>query len=661
MKKGTCLLGLGLILITCCTLHATILPGAAGNTNDPVPQEHGSFVQDTPDIALTWEPTGGANNANNQWEIYNDWPNAGTDGIVYQLGNTSTTYKVTFTPNTRYNIVLNSIDLNVWSGGGSTSVNWDVTGSVSGTLGSGVFTTPDAGVVTHDINITGSDAETLTLSLQQTSGLAAYLGMDNLNFSQVQDLPDGSVEYISPEDGAVEIPLATSLVWNVATSGDVAGYYIYLGTSLDQMVRKNSTMLAKETSSFPVNLESDNTYYWQIEQAMFNDSNGIYPAGDPNNYTVSPWSFSTIKSRVIFDPAYPQESRVLMGETATFSVVAQDPLGGTINYQWYYDSDPATPDDGVALSESSKYSGTTSDTLDVKDAQLADQGTYYCSGINASSYAKYSGSARLIINRKLAHWDFNAASYDNTYYADLSGNGNDATVSGLPVFTDGIVDNDMKTDPVLNGAVLISDDPNGCGDVGPFNPSEDTGRFSISAWVQHQEQSDDVNWNMIASKRDGWSTLSQSYWQFMTTSTGSVKMQSKDLSTVETATGLIGENQWNHVVVTFDGSSAIIYVDGMKEASGDFILAEGADATFRIGRNDQEIERFEGAIDDMQVFNYALSAEDVVDLFYAETGTTKCIYGNPIGDLDNDCKVDLHDLSILAGSWLDSGHYPVRP
>ena len=657
MKKGTCLLSLGLFLITCCSLQATILPGADGNTNDSVPQDHGSFAQDTPEIALTWEPTGGGNNANNQWEIYRDWPNAGTDGIVYQLGSSSIVYKVIFTPNAKYNVVINSLDLNVWSGGGSTDVSWDVTGSVSGQLGSGVFTTADASAVTHNINLAGSKAEVLTLSLQQTSGLEAYLGMDNLNFSQVQDLPEGSIEYSSPVDGAVEVPLAASLVWDTATAEGVAGYYVYLGTSLDQMNRQNSTMLAKGTGSFAVNLEADNTYYWQIEQAMYNGTNGIYSAGDPNNYTVSPWQFSTVKSKVIFDPAYPVDSRVKAGETVVFTTDAEDPLGGTIAYQWYYDSDPTTPYDGVALSDSSKYSGTATATLTIYDAQVSDHGAYYCSGINASNYAKNSVSANLVIKRMIAHWTFDSADLVNGKYVDIVG-GNDATAEGKTVFADGIVDNDMVTDPVLGGAIFISDDPNGCGDVGPFNPSEETGRFSLSAWVQHQEQSDDVAWNMIASKRDGWSSLSQSYWQFMTTNTGTVKMQSKDLSTIETARGLIVEGQWHHVVVTFDGSSSVIYVDGMEAASGGFIPAEGADATFRIGRNDQAIERFEGAIDDMQVFNYDLSAEDVVDLFYAETGTSKCIYGNPTGDLDGDCKVDLLDLSMLAGTWLDSGYYP---
>ena len=185
MKKGISLLSLGLILTTCCSLHAAILTGASGTTNEPVPQDHGSFTQDTPGIALNWAPTGGGNNANNQWEIYNGWPNGGTDGTVYQLGENSVTYMVTFLPNAGFNVVLNSIDLNVWSGGGGTSVNWDVTGSVSGQLGSGTFTTPDASAVTHDINIAGRNAEKLTLSLQQTSGLEAYLGMDNLNFNQI--------------------------------------------------------------------------------------------------------------------------------------------------------------------------------------------------------------------------------------------------------------------------------------------------------------------------------------------------------------------------------------------------------------------------------------------------------------------------------------------
>jgi hypothetical protein len=141
-------------------------------------------VQDTPHIALTWAPTGGAVNSRNQWEQYNGWPGGGDGGAVYQVDSVIE-HTIAFTPEAGYGVVLTSLDLNVWSGGGDTNVNWAVTGSLSGLLGSGIFNTPDGSVVTHSINLVGNGSETLTLSLQQTSGNDSYLAMDNLTFSEV--------------------------------------------------------------------------------------------------------------------------------------------------------------------------------------------------------------------------------------------------------------------------------------------------------------------------------------------------------------------------------------------------------------------------------------------------------------------------------------------
>ena len=487
------------------------------------------------------------------------------------------------------------------------------------------------------------------IDITANNGSADLLGLAEI---ELLERPlDGSAEYVSPTEAAIEVSEDAMLEWTTGDNSDIAGHYVYLGESPDQMALVTPVALDAATTSFDPDLNTDATYYWQVEEALM-DNGALRSAGDPNNIMGRVRYFTTLTSVVVFNPEYPVNTIAGPGESATFTVKATDPLEGTIEYQWYFNDKP--------LVEGDKYQGIDSDTLVILDVQESDEGDYFCSAVNASGNVSYSNEAKLFIKKTLAHWTFDSTDLVNGQYVDLVGE-NNATVEGLTVFSDGIVDYDMVTDPVSDGAILISDDPNGCAAAGTFNPGEETGRFSISAWVNYQEQTTDVSWNIIASKRDGWNTLDESYWQFLTTSTGSVKMQSKGLTVVETDTGLIDENQWHHVVVTFDGSYAKIYVDGMEEASGGFILADGPDATFRIGRNDQVIERFEGAIDDMLVYNYDLSAENVVDLFYAETGTPKCIYGSPSGDFDGNCVVDLFDFATVAGSWLDHGYYPVQP
>ncbi len=170
----------------------TVLDGLTGTTNDPVPADHGSNATNTPHIALTWTPTGGGNNSNNQWELYNNWPNGGTGGMVYQMDSSPDdaykTHSIIFTPESRYNVRVNNIKINVWSGGGNSNVNWTLTGTVSGLLGSGIFATPNGTAVTHQINLEGFGSETITLALDQSSGKGTYIAIDDLSFSEIRPI-----------------------------------------------------------------------------------------------------------------------------------------------------------------------------------------------------------------------------------------------------------------------------------------------------------------------------------------------------------------------------------------------------------------------------------------------------------------------------------------
>ncbi len=170
---------------------SSVIAGATGlATNAAIPADHGSNMANTPHISLAWSPTGGSNNANNQWESYSSWPGGGDGGLVYQMGSVPVdeykSFEIVFTPEAGYNVQLACLSLNVWSGGGNTDVNWTVSGATSGELGSGVFNTPDGAVREHEINVSGVSSEALTLTLTQTSGDGTYLAMDDLVFGEIE-------------------------------------------------------------------------------------------------------------------------------------------------------------------------------------------------------------------------------------------------------------------------------------------------------------------------------------------------------------------------------------------------------------------------------------------------------------------------------------------
>ena len=98
----------------------------------------------------------------------------------------------------------------------------------------------------------------------------------------------------------------------------------------------------------------------------------------------------------------------------------------------------------------------------------------------------------------------------------------------------------------------------------------------------------------------------------------------------------LSANQWYHVVATFDGTNFIAYVNGSNVYSDTRTLNTGT-GTFRIGgvpwNNSGEF--FSGKIDQVRIFNKALSSSEVTTLYgetYASsTKSTTDIFGDGSG------------------------------
>ncbi|MHC4581558.1 MAG: LamG domain-containing protein, partial [Planctomycetota bacterium] len=78
---------------------------------------------------------------------------------------------------------------------------------------------------------------------------------------------------------------------------------------------------------------------------------------------------------------------------------------------------------------------------------------------------------------------------------------------------------------------------------------------------------------------------------------------------------------WHHLVGAYDGRALRLYVDGaLKTTTPDAgcIIATN-DFNLNIARNSDRTERFyDGAIDDVRIYNYALSESDIKALYSGE-------------------------------------------
>ena len=107
--------------------------------------------------------------------------------------------------------------------------------------------------------------------------------------------------------------------------------------------------------------------------------------------------------------------------------------------------------------------------------------------------------------------------------------------------------------------------------------------------------------------------------------TGSYSMHIRDDNTIRfelegtgynPTTKAITNNQWNHVLTTYDGVTMRVYIDGVEVGSG------GAGPASRTGNNNNTwighlpgYGWFNGTIDEAMIFNRSLSAEEVKELY----------------------------------------------
>jgi hypothetical protein len=79
----------------------------------------------------------------------------------------------------------------------------------------------------------------------------------------------------------------------------------------------------------------------------------------------------------------------------------------------------------------------------------------------------------------------------------------------------------------------------------------------------------------------------------------------------------VAANEWHYVAAVYDGQKMCLYVDGKIDACKDFKGGIGRnDFEVLIGENAEQTGRFFGGIiDDVRVYNYALTADKIQNLY----------------------------------------------
>jgi hypothetical protein len=125
------------------------------------------------------------------------------------------------------------------------------------------------------------------------------------------------------------------------------------------------------------------------------------------------------------------------------------------------------------------------------------------------------------------------------------------------------------------------------------------------------------------------------------------------------AAGALALNQWQMFTVTMtETGQATIYKNGLPVATGTVQTPNVIARTNSwIGRSAWSGDQYyNGGLDEVRIYNYALTADEVADLYVADSGPY-CRW-KPTYDINDDCEVTLADFALIAAEWLECGIYP---
>ena len=273
-------------------------------------------------------------------------------------------------------------------------------------------------------------------------------------------------------------------------------------------------------------------------------------------------------------------------------------------------------------------------------------------------------------NGLVGYWPFNGNANDE------SGNGNNGSYTGSSC-------NVCGSSSVTAPPILTSDRFNNSDSAFQFSDQLDlisianssslqlTSPYTISLWLNPSTYNlGTFGWGVIVAK---WGEVSSASYQLRISDTGKLIYDTHDGSntTSLTSNSSIQLNSWTFVVIRQINSSVSISINGITDISNPNMLIPAiVNNTIEIGRNYNQFsnystEGFIGKIDDVSIYNRALTQDEIANLYYAEntcqslvinTGVlsfnppvynnTVTIYPNPAND---QITIDCGNLANVSG------------
>lgn len=457
---------------------------------------------------------------------------------------------------------------------------------------------------------------------------AQRLGVDNIIINQETSL---DALYVSPANGEIDVPESGVLTWEVARDPNnpanphpsITGINLYLDPNEADVTAGNASVLiplgASVESYDPTpDLLPDSTYFWCID-IILSDASDI--VGDV-------WSFDTVKTLPVVTQ---QPDYVYAFETEPAEITIVISSQSTANYQWYKGEkgDTSTP-------------VGTDPTLSFAGVILSDESPYWCRITNVVGPID-SEAGSLTVKRLMGHWKL-----DGDLTNELA-DGRDGSMTD-PNYVAGI-----------DGSALLFEADGDIVTIANSSDAYQTTSLTVSLFMKTGNTA--ASSGLIAQRV---TTPSEIGW-YMAVNGGAAFGELEGIGTLVNAGSSVLDNQWHMMTLQYNSENGEVslYDNGeLKVRSGTTTpLAYAATPLLFGATGDGSTALYSGLIDDVRIYNYALTEYEVADL-YATTSGEKVCFEYPQFDLtgpegEPDCVVDMLDFAAFALEWMECNLLPI--
>jgi hypothetical protein len=213
----------------------------------------------------------------------------------------------------------------------------------------------------------------------------------------------------------------------------------------------------------------------------------------------------------------------------------------------------------------------------------------------------------------IGYWKFDEG--EGTVVYDSSGRGHNGELFNGPDWATGIIDGALNFDGIDDYVDFSTNFPL-------------TSTISAFAWIKHVPDSSERCVLSRGGYRDGWrlcidlESNPRPYIQVTCgfDTTPSIKMHLYDVQTT------VVSDAWQHVGWTWDGLTARLFLNGQEIGSGTNadctnLGIKDTSAPLRVGIGGYKFH-FNGTIDEIRIYNRALSADEILSIYESDSGTT---------------------------------------